>query len=99
MSWKGFGVMQKLQGFDIQASILDGMIHFLLKHLGEGIVKDDIEFIYPADPKMGDISSNFALKKANQFQKKPREFGLEIKSVIEKSGYRAFLENDSNGKC
>ena len=37
--------MQKLPGYDIQSSILDEVIHFILKHYGRNMNKDDIEFI------------------------------------------------------
>jgi len=85
--------MRKLEKFDIQSYILGELRDCLCKNLGNSISGDDFEFIYPPDLKHGDISSNFALKKARILNSKPMELAEKLKTIIEKSSIRNYFKS------
>ncbi|MBN1521519.1 MAG: arginine--tRNA ligase [Candidatus Aureabacteria bacterium] len=87
MNLRGFGVTQKSRKYDLQSSLLEDLAGFLSKNLSGSVIKEDFEFIYPTGPDKGDISSNFALKKANFLKKKPLDLARELKSAIKSSPF------------
>ncbi|MCK5706971.1 MAG: arginine--tRNA ligase [Candidatus Aureabacteria bacterium] len=79
--------MQKLKKYNVLPDLIQDLKIFLVESLGDDVLIDDIEFLRPSDEVMGDISTNFALKKASKFKKKPRDFAQELKLIVEKSTF------------
>jgi arginyl-tRNA synthetase len=75
--------MQRSRKSDILTELLSELSSHLAKHCENKVSPDSIEVLYPADPRLGDLSTNFALKNASRFHKKPREFAEEVAKSIE----------------